>query len=83
MKVSIKEVMVDLKKIENVGLLISDADANRIINRKTRTKRGKSISKEKIADLSKPYKFNGTVYYPLTQSLDDCHHNNYMIGGSK
>jgi len=83
MKASIKEVMCELKNVQGLGLLISDADANRVINRKTRTKRGKTMSKEKLADLEKPFKFNNTLYYPLITKLDDCHHNNYMIGGTK
>jgi len=77
---SVKDIMVEVKRIENIGWLISDIDANRIINRKTRTKRGKIISKEKIVDVTCPYKMNGTVYYPLMIELDDCHYNNYMIG---
>ena len=82
MKASIKEVMCELKKVQGLGLLISDADANRVINRKTRTKRGKTMSKEKLVDLEKPFKLNNTLYYPIIIKLDDCHHNNYMIGGT-
>ena len=55
MRASIKEVMCELKKVQGLGLLISDADANRVINRKTRTKRGKTMSKEKLVDLEKPF----------------------------
>ena len=62
MKASIKEVMCELKKVQGLGLLISDADANRVINRKTRTKRVKTMSKEKLVDLEKPFKLNNTLY---------------------
>ena len=79
MNLSIKEVMVDVKRIEELGWLISDADCNRIINRKVRTKRGKTMSKEKVADLSMPRYISGTLYYPLTLSLDECYHNNKML----
>jgi hypothetical protein len=76
---SIKEIMVEVKRIESIGWLISDIDANRIINRKTRTKRGKTISKEKVVDVTSPFKMNGTTYYPLMLELDDCYHNNIML----
>lgn len=76
---SVKEIMVDVKRIESIGWLISDIDANRIINRKTRTKRGKTISKEKVVDMTSPYKMNGTTYYPLMLELDDCYYNNVML----
>ena len=76
---SVKEIMVEVKRIESIGWLISDIDANRIINRKTRTKRGKTISKEKVVDMTSPYKMNGTVYYPLMLELDDCYYNNVML----
>ena len=76
---SIKDIMVEVKRIENVGWLISDIDANRIVNRKTRTKRGKTISKEKVVDVTRPFKMSGTVYYPLMLELDDCYHNNVML----
>lgn len=76
---SVKEIMVEVKRIESIGWLISDIDANRIINRKTRTKRGKTISKEKIVDMTSPFKMNGTTYYPLMLELDDCYYNNVML----
>jgi len=80
MKVSIKEIMVDLKNIQGLGLLISDADTNRIINRKSRTKRGKSVSKEKLADVTTPYRFGGTIYYPFVGEFDECYHNSKVLG---
>lgn len=79
MKASIKEIMVEVKRIEKLGWLISDVDANRIINRKSRTKRGKTISKEKIIDVSSPIKINGVMFYPLLLELDDCYHNNVIL----
>ena len=41
MQVSIKETMCELKTFNGVSY-ISDVDCNRIINRKQRTKRGKT-----------------------------------------
>ncbi len=79
MNLSIKEVMCDIKRIEGLGWFISDIDCNRIINRKVRTKRGKTMSKEKVADLTQPRVFNGTLYYPLTLSLDVCWHNSKQL----
>lgn len=79
MNLSIKEVMCDIKRIEGLGWFISDVDCNRIINRRVRTKRGKTISKEKVANLNEPRVFNGTLYYPLTLDLDDCWHNTKQL----
>jgi hypothetical protein len=80
MIVTIKDTQVEAKHIQSIGLLISDADCNKIINRKTRVKRGRLIAKEKLVDTSTPYRFNNTVYYPLIEKLDDCYFNNVMIG---
>lgn len=52
MQVSIKETMCELKTFNGVSY-ISDVDCNRIINRKQRTKRGKTQSKEKLVDVEK------------------------------
>jgi len=79
MKVSVKEVMIEMKNIQGLGLLISDADVNRVINFKTRSKRGKNVSKEKLADLSNPYKFGGTIYYPFVGEFDECYHNSKVL----
>ena len=79
MNLSIKDVMVDVKRIEELGWFISDADCNRIINRKVRTKRGKTMSKEKVADLTVPRYIGGTLYYPLLLDLDECYHNSKML----
>jgi hypothetical protein len=81
MNLSIKDVMCDIKRIEGLGWFISDVDCNRIINRKVRTKRGKTMSKEKVADLTQPRMFNNTLYYPLELDLDECYHNEKMLKG--
>jgi hypothetical protein len=75
MKISIKNIICDIKTINNV-LYISDADCNRVLYPKTRTaSRGKSMGKNKLADLdrNKMVKINGIMFYPLNaQHIDDC-----------
>ena len=78
MQVSIKEVMCELRTFNSISY-ISDVDANRIINQKTRTKRGKTMSKEKLVDLEKMIKINNMMWYPLMIDIDDCYHNNEML----
>ncbi len=75
MKISVKNIICDLKIINNV-LYISDADCNRVLYPKTRSlSRGKSMGKNKLADLdrNKMIKLNGIMFYPLdTKHIDDC-----------
>jgi hypothetical protein len=78
MNVSIKETMVDIKTFNGVTY-ISDVDCNRIINRKQRTTRGKTMSKEKLVDLERMIKISGMMYYPLMIDIDDCYYNNVML----
>ena len=70
MQVSIKETMCELKTFNGVSY-ISDVDVNRIINQKTRTKRGKTVSKEKLVDVEKMIKIQGMMWFPLTIDIDD------------
>jgi hypothetical protein len=78
MIVSIKDIMVDVKTF-NGTMYISESDIFRIINRKVRTKRGKSMSKDKVADYTLPgFKLNNQMYYVLLLSFDDCYHNNML-----
>ena len=78
MQVSIKETMCELKTFNGLSY-ISDVDVNRIINQKTRTKRGKTVSKEKLVDVEKMIKIQGMMWFPLTIDIDDCYFNNYML----
>jgi len=78
MQVSIKEVMCELRTFNSISY-ISDVDCNRIINRKQRTKRGKTMSKEKLVDLERMIKINNMMWYPLMIDIDDCYFNNEMI----
>ena len=78
MQVSIKEVMCELRTFNSISY-ISDVDCNRIINQKTRTKRGKTMSKEKLVDLEKMIKINNMMWFPLMIDIDDCYHNNEML----
>jgi len=78
MQVSIKEVMCELRTFNGTSY-ISDVDCNRIINQKTRTKRGKTMSKEKLVDLERMIKINNMMWYPLMIDIDDCYHNNEML----
>ncbi len=79
MKVSIKDIICDIKTIGGVKY-ISDADCNRVLYPKTKIKaRGKVMSKAKLADLdrSQMIKVNGSMFYPVnTELFDDCYHNN-------
>ena len=78
MQVSIKETMCELKTFNGVSY-ISDVDVNRIINQKTRTKRGKTVSKEKLVNVEKMIKIQGMMWFPLTIDIDDCYFNNHML----
>ena len=78
MNVSIKETMVDIKTFNGVTY-ISDVDVNRIINRKQRTTRGKTMSKEKLVDLERMIKIGSMMYFPLMIDIDDCYYNNVML----
>ena len=78
MKVAIKDIMCDIKTINNTTY-ISDVDVNRILYPKVNRKsRGKSMSKDKICDLDSMIKINGTMYYVLLIDIDDCYFNNVM-----
>jgi hypothetical protein len=83
MKISIKDIICDIKTINNV-LYISDADCNRVLYPKTRSaSRGKRMGKNKLADLDrdKMVKINGIMFYPLeTKHIDDCYHNQILVG---
>jgi hypothetical protein len=75
MKISVKNIICDLKIINNV-LYISDADCNRVLYPKTRSlSRGKRMGKDKLADLDrdKMVKLNGIMFYPLNYDhIDKC-----------
>ena len=78
MIVSIKDTMCDVKTFNNTKY-ISEKDVFRIINRKVRTKRGKIMSKEKVADYeSSGLRLHNTMYYVLLLDFDDCYHNNML-----
>jgi len=78
MIVSIKEIMCDIKTFNSIKY-ISEKDVFRIINRKVRTKRGKVMSKEKVADYTTSgLKLNNEMYYMLLLDFDDCYHNNML-----
>jgi hypothetical protein len=81
-KISIREVMCDIKTINGV-MYISDADVNRVLYPKTkRLTRGKSLSKDKLCDLERNVmiKIGGVMYYPLeTKYVDNCYHNNVIV----
>ncbi len=83
MKLSIKNIICDIKTINNIKY-ISDADNNRVLYPKTKiTSRGKTMSKSKLCDTdrNKMIKIGGIMFYPLnTQHIDDCHLNNKILG---
>lgn len=73
-KLSIKDIMCDLKMIDDV-LYISDTDINRVLNKQKKT-RGRQLSKNKLADLETPYVLPDQPYYPLEDKyVDECYHN--------
>jgi hypothetical protein len=78
MKLSIKNIICDIKTINNV-MYISDTDANRILYPKTRTaSRGKRLSKDKLCNMDRNamVKLNGIMFYPLnTDHIDVCYGN--------
>lgn len=78
MKVTIKDTQVEATRIGN-KFIISDADANKIINTPKRTKRGRLISKEKLVDTTQRYFVDNVLHYELIVGLDDCYHNNVML----
>jgi hypothetical protein len=59
-------------------IIISDADANLIINH-AKPGRGRRISKEKLVDMGKRYFIKGSLHYELVADLDDCYFNNVML----
>lgn len=75
MNISIKDIMCDIKTF-NGTKFISESDVFRIVNRKVRTKRGKTMSKEKVCDYTKQgLKYNNQMYYELLLDFDVCYHN--------
>lgn len=78
MKVIIKDTQVEATRIGG-QFIISDADANKIINKPTRVKRGRLISKEKLVDTTQRYFVEGVLHYALAVELDDCYFNNVML----
>lgn len=81
MKISVKNIMCDVKTINNV-MYISDADCNRILYPKTKSiSRGKVMSKAKLVNIDRDLmiKINEVMYYPLNkQYIDSCYHNQMM-----
>lgn len=79
MKVIIKDTQVEATRISG-KFIISDADANKIINKPSRVKRGRLISKDKLVDTTQRYYVEGVLHYALVVGLDDCYFNNVMLG---
>jgi hypothetical protein len=77
LKVIVKNTKVTVFQSEK-GLIISDAEANKIINQPKKS-RGRLVSKEKLVRLSKPYRFNNSLHYELIEKLDNCYFNNVML----
>jgi hypothetical protein len=82
MKLSIKNIICDIKTINNT-MYISDADCNRVLYPKTRTaSKGKRMGKDKLVDLDRNamVKLNGIMYYPLnTAHIDECYGNKQIL----
>jgi hypothetical protein len=82
MKLSIKNIICDIKTIKNT-MYISDADCNRVLYPKTRTaSKGKRMGKDKLVDLDRNamVKLNGIMYYPLnTAHIDECFGNEQIL----
>jgi hypothetical protein len=82
MKLSIKNIICDIKTINNT-MYISDADCNRVLYPKTRAaSRGKRMSKEKLVDLERGsmIKIGGVMFYPLdTKHIDECYGNQVLL----
>jgi len=78
MKITVKDTQVEATQIGN-QFIISDADANKIINKPSRVKRGRLISKDKLVDTTQRYFIEGVLHYALVVGLDDCYFNNVML----
>ena len=71
--------MCDIKTF-NGTKYISEKDIFRIVNRKVRTKRGKAMSKEKVANYeSSGLKIKNEMYYELLLEFDTCYHNSVIV----
>lgn len=79
MKVIVKDIQVEATRVGS-QFIISDADANKIINKPSRVKRGRLISKDKLVDTTQRYYVEGVLHYALVVGLDDCYFNNVMLG---
>jgi hypothetical protein len=77
LKVIVKNTKVTVFQSEK-GFIISDAEANRIINQPKKS-RGRVMLKENLVRLSNPYRFNNSLHYELIEKLDDCYFNNVML----
>jgi hypothetical protein len=79
MKIVINNSKVEIKRIDGLGTLISDADVNKIIYSKVfKSKKGKLRSKESIVDVKRPVKIKDLLFFPLLEDMDDCYFNNEM-----
>lgn len=74
-KLSIKDIMCDLIIINDL-FYISEADVQRIVNKKVRSTRGKKLSIDKLIDVKiQSYKISNSLYYCFINEVDDCYHN--------
>lgn len=82
MEIKVLNIVIKNVKIKafqsDKKFIISDADANKIINQPKRS-RGRLMSKEKLVKVSLPYRFNNSLHYELIEGLDDCYFNNVML----
>ena len=75
MKLSIKNIMCDVK-VNNDMIYITDTDVNRILNQKQRTKRGKTISRDKLVETDSCIRVNNNMLFSVyTKHIDECYHN--------
>jgi hypothetical protein len=84
MKLSIKNIICNVKIVNNITY-ISDADCNRVLYPVTRSiSRGKRASKEKLVDITNSLKINGILFYKLNnQYIDNCYHNNAILSSTE
>jgi hypothetical protein len=79
MKIVINNSKVEIKRIDCLGTIISDAYVNKIIYSKVfKSKKGKLRSKESIVDVKRPVKIKDLLFFPLLEDMDDCYFNNEM-----
>lgn len=79
MEIIIKNQKIKAHHNTDGKIIISDADANLIINY-AKPGRGRRISKEKLVNLKQRYFVNNSLHYELTEELDDCYYNRVMLG---